>query len=32
MAILPGPWGEVLTIAGTVVVALILFGLTVAAH
>ena len=32
MAVLPGPWGEVLTIAGTVVVALILFGLTVAAH
>jgi len=32
MAILPGPWGEVLTIAGTVVVALVLFGLTVAAH
>jgi len=32
MAILPGTWGEVLTIAGTVVVALILFGLTVAAH
>ena len=32
IAILPAPWGDVLTIAGTVVVALFLFGLTVAAH
>jgi len=32
MAALPSPWGEVLTIAGTVVVAMVLFGLTVAAH
>ncbi len=32
MTVLPGPWGEVLSIAGTVVVALVLFGLTVAAH
>ena len=32
IAILPAPWGDVVTIAGTVVVALILFGLTVAAH
>mgnify|MGYP001198593112 CR=1 FL=1 len=32
MAALPSPWGEVLTIAGTVAVAMVLFGLTVAAH
>ena len=32
IAILPAPWGDVVTIAGTVVVALFQFGLTVAAH
>jgi len=32
IAVLPSPWGEVVTIAGTVVVAMVLFGLTVAAH
>jgi regulator of sigma E protease len=32
IAALPSPWGEVLTIAGTVAVAMVLFGLTVAAH
>ena len=32
IGVLPAPWGDVVTIAGTVVVALILFGLTVAAH
>ena len=32
IAVLPPPWGDVVTIAGTVVVAMVLFGLTVAAH
>ena len=32
IAVLPSPWGEVVTIAGTVAVAMVLFGLTVAAH
>ncbi|NDA25575.1 MAG: RIP metalloprotease RseP [Verrucomicrobia bacterium] len=32
IAALSGPWGDGVAIAGTVVVALILFGLTVAAH
>ena len=32
IAVLPSPWGEVVTIAATVAVAMVLFGLTVAAH
>ncbi len=32
IAVLPSPWGDIVTIAGTVVVAMVLFGLTVAAH
>ena len=32
IAVLPPPWGDVVTVAGTVVVAMVLFGLTVAAH
>jgi len=32
IAVLPPPWGDVVTVVGTVVVAMVLFGLTVAAH